>query len=71
LCKLKNSGHQVIGVGKIKDIFAGRGLTKSFPTIGNDLTMLKILEQMDKEKEGLIFVNLIDFDMLYGHRNDS
>jgi len=71
LCKLKKAGHQVIGVGKIKDIFAGKGLTKSYPTKGNNLTMSKILDLLDKEKEDLIFANLIDFDMLYGHRNDS
>lgn len=70
LDKLKNAGGQVIGVGKIGDIFAGRGLTQSHHTKGNISGMLKTLELLKIEKEGLIFVNLIDFDMLYGHRND-
>ena len=69
LDKLKNAGHRVVGIGKINDIFAGRGLTQSHHTKGNHSSMTKILELMDKE-EGLIFVNLIDFDMLYGHRNN-
>lgn len=68
--KLKKTGRQTIGIGKISDIFEAVGLTKSHHTKGNKSSMLKILEVMDREKEGLIFVNLIDFDMLYGHRNN-
>lgn len=68
--KLKKTGWQTIGIGKISDIFAATGLTKSHHTKGNKSSMLKILEVMDKGQEGLIFVNLIDFDMLYGHRNN-
>jgi len=70
LDKLKNAGCQVVGIGKVENIFAGRGLTQSHHTRGNNSSMLKILELMDMGKEGLIFANLIDFDMLYGHRND-
>lgn len=60
----------VTGVGKISNIFAGIGLTESFPTRDNDHGMQQILEVMGTFGPGLIFVNLIDFDMLYGHRND-
>ena len=67
---LKKAGKSVIGVGKIYDIFAGRGITETFPNKGNARNMEQTLELMDKEFEGLCFVNLVDFDMIYGHRND-
>ena len=67
---LKQAGKSVIGVGKIYDIFAGRGITETFPNKGNARNMEQTLELMDKEFEGLCFVNLVDFDMIYGHRND-
>ena len=67
---LKKAGKSVIGVGKIHDIFAGRGITETFPNKGNIRNMEQTLELMDKEFEGLCFVNLVDFDMIYGHRND-
>ncbi|HNZ67501.1 MAG: phosphopentomutase [Planctomycetes bacterium] len=67
---LKEAGYDSIGVGKIEDIFAGRGLTKSYPVKGNELCMKVTLELLDQEQNGLIFVNLVDFDMLYGHRQD-
>lgn len=67
---LKKAGESVIGVGKIHDIFAGRGITETFPNKGNIRNMEQTLELMDKEFEGLCFVNLVDFDMIYGHRND-
>ena len=67
---LKKAGKSVIGVGKIHDIFAGRGITETFPNKGNTRNMEQTLELMDKEFEGLCFVNLVDFDMIYGHRND-
>lgn len=70
LDKLKNAGYQVIGIGKIYDIFAGMGLTQSHPTKGNKSTMAKTLELIDTETNGLFFLNLIDFDMLFGHRNN-
>lgn len=62
--------QKVIGIGKIKDIFAGRGVSESFPTQNNEDGMNKIIEAVRKEFAGLIFVNLVDFDQLYGHRND-
>ncbi len=67
---VKESGKEVIAVGKISDIFAGRGVTEKILTKGNADGINKTLEIMDRDFEGLCFVNLVDFDMLYGHRND-
>lgn len=67
---VKESGKEVIAVGKISDIFAGRGITEKILTKGNADGINKTLEVMDRNFEGLCFVNLVDFDMLYGHRND-
>jgi phosphopentomutase len=64
------NGRGVIGVGKISDIFAGQGITESFPTDGNAEGMQQIDENWGRLKTGLIFANLVDFDMLYGHRRD-
>jgi phosphopentomutase len=63
------NGLAVIGVGKISDIFAGQGITESFPTDGNAEGMQRIAEQWERLEAGLIFVNLV-VDMLYGHRRD-
>lgn len=68
---LVKAGHQVVGIGKIPDIFAGRGVTTSFHTKNNDEGMATMLDVMDKFPAGLIFTNLVDFDMVYGHRNDA
>ena len=67
---LKNKGFDVIGVGKINDIFAGKGLTEYTYTKNNDDGMKKALEYQKKDFSGLCFINLVDFDMVYGHRND-
>ena len=67
---LKSEGFDVISVGKIFDLFAGRGLTESNPTKGNTEGIQKTIEFMDRDFNGLCFVNLVDFDMKYGHRND-
>lgn len=67
---LKDNGKTVIAVGKIKDIFVGRGITEAVYTKGNEDGIERTLEYLDKDFEGLCFVNLVDFDMLYGHRND-
>jgi phosphopentomutase len=67
---LKAAGKEVIGVGKIEDIFAHRGLTQSQHTGNNPADMAAILEFMAVDADGLIFANLVDFDMLYGHRNN-
>jgi phosphopentomutase len=71
LDRLKAADIPVIGVGKIDDIFAGRGLTASHHTQGNRDGMEQTLALADEVDEGLVFVNLIDFDMLYGHRRDA
>ncbi|MCD8218157.1 MAG: phosphopentomutase [Clostridiales bacterium] len=68
--QLKEQGLDVIGVGKINDIFAGKGITEFVRTSGNAEGIKRTLEYMDRDFEGLCFVNLVDFDMLYGHRND-
>ncbi len=70
LDQLKENGFDVIGVGKINDIFAGKGLTEYTYTSGNAEGIEKTLGYLDKDFEGLCFINLVDFDMLYGHRND-
>ncbi len=59
-----------ISVGKISDIFAGRGITESYFTHGNKEAMEKTDEIFEKDFKGLCFVNLVDFDMIYGHRQD-
>ncbi len=67
---LKSCGRDVIGIGKIHDIFAGVGLTEYTYTTGNEDGIAKTLEYMDRDFDGLLFVNLVDYDMLYGHRRD-
>lgn len=67
---ISESGLATIGVGKISDIFAGRGIQRSYPNRGNDKNMERVLKIMDEDFEGLCFINLVDFDMIYGHRND-
>lgn len=70
LDQLKSAGRDVISVGKIKDIFAGRGITEAVYTKGNEEGIERTLEYLERDFEGLCFVNLVDYDMLYGHRND-
>lgn len=67
---LANNGMQVTAVGKIKDIFAGEGVTNAVTTKGNKDGMDKSLQLMESDITGLVFTNLVDFDMLYGHRNN-
>jgi len=64
------NGIAVIGVGKIGDIFAGRGIAQSFPTTSNRDGMQKIDDLWRVSASGLLFANLVDFDMLFGHRRD-
>jgi phosphopentomutase len=71
LDRLVAEGRAVIGIGKISDIFAGRGLTRSLHSEGNADGMRLTLEALTALDRGLLFVNLVDFDMLYGHRNDT
>jgi phosphopentomutase len=67
---VQERGLEVCAVGKINDIYAGRGITDFETTKGNMECVKKTLEYMAKVKSGLIMTNLVDFDMLYGHRND-
>lgn len=67
---LQESGYTVLSVGKIVDIFAGRGITEYVRTQGNADGIDKTLAYMKKDFTGLCFTNLVDYDMLYGHRND-
>ncbi|HZK44007.1 MAG TPA: phosphopentomutase [Syntrophomonadaceae bacterium] len=64
------NGQEVIGVGKIKDIYAGRGVSRSCPTKNNLDGIKQIKEILKEDFQGLLFANLVDFDQLYGHRND-
>ncbi|HET6148691.1 MAG TPA: phosphopentomutase [Polyangia bacterium] len=65
------AGMPVVGVGKISDIFAGRGVSESLHSEGNRDGLRLTLEALARLARGLLFVNLVDFDMLYGHRNDA
>ncbi len=67
---IKAAGLDCIGVGKINDIFAGRGITEFVRTKSNADGMEKTFGYAQKDFHGLCFVNLVDFDMVYGHRND-
>lgn len=70
LDQMKESGLDVLGVGKINDIFAGKGITDTVRTHDNAEGIEKLIERTGRDFEGLCFVNLVDFDMVYGHRND-
>ena len=61
---------EVITIGKIEDLFSGRGITRAIHTEGNADGIEKNIEELKKDTEGLLFTNLVDFDMLYGHRNN-
>ena len=67
---LKENGFDVIGVGKISDIFAGRGITRAILSHGNEECMDASMSLSKEDFNGLCFINLVDFDMKYGHRND-
>lgn len=68
LCR--EAGLPVVGVGKVGDLFAGRGFLRSPHTSGNAETMSRLLEEVRVGGEGILMANLVDFDMLYGHRRD-
>jgi len=67
---LKRSGQLIVGIGKIEDLFNGRGLTRSIHTGNNAAGMGETVRLLKTMPRGLIFVNLVDFDTLYGHRNN-
>ncbi|WMJ85685.1 phosphopentomutase [Anaerocolumna sp. MB42-C2] len=70
LDEIKEKNLDVLAVGKINDIFAGQGITDMVRTANNAEGIERTLEYMKKDFEGLCFTNLVDFDMVYGHRND-
>src|SRR3972149_3479968 len=70
LDQLVTMGIEVIGIGKIEDLFGGRGITKAFHTQSNRDGVNQTLEVMKHLKSGLIFTSLVEFDTLWGHRND-
>ena len=68
---ISEDGLDVISVGKISDIFAARGVTEAIPSHNNEEGMEATLKLLEKDFHGLAFTNLVDFDSLYGHRNDA
>ena len=70
LDSVKEKGLPVVAIGKIEDLFAGRGMTSAVHTASDDAGMDEILKAMETIRGGLIFANLVDFDTQYGHRND-
>ncbi|MCR4933996.1 MAG: phosphopentomutase, partial [Lachnospiraceae bacterium] len=70
LDQLKEAGKDVLAVGKINDIFAGKGITEYVYTSDNADGIEKTLQWMDRDFDGLCFTNLVDTDMIYGHRRD-
>ena len=71
LDRIKDAGHETVAVGKIKDIFDGRGITKHLPAPPDDVAKVDaVLHALGRVESGLIFANLVDFDAKYGHRRD-
>lgn len=68
--ELKDAGYDVIAIGKINDIYDGEGVTKAIRTVSNMDGMDKLIESIDTDFTGISFLNLVDFDALYGHRRD-
>jgi len=66
---LSDAGVPVVAIGKVSDLFAGRGITRKMPTPSDDAGVDAVVTAMGEEPEGLIFANLVDFDSKYGHRN--
>jgi phosphopentomutase len=70
LHKVKKAGMEVVAIGKVGDIFAGEGITRNVAAKNNQQNIEQILALLQEDFRGLIFTNLVDFDMLFGHRND-
>jgi phosphopentomutase len=69
--KIKSAGHAVVAVGKIRDIFDGKGITEHLPAPPDDAAKIDaILDALGRVESGLVFANLVDFDAKYGHRRD-
>jgi phosphopentomutase len=67
---LTNRGISVTSIGKVRDLFGGRGITRALPARSDSEGLDQLLEVIRSPRSGLVFVNLVDFDTLYGHRND-
>ena len=70
LDRLTRHGIRVVAIGKINDLFAGRGIARATHTVSDADGMAQLVETMRETEDGLIFLNLVDFDTVYGHRND-
>jgi phosphopentomutase len=70
LDRLTAAGIPVVAIGKIEDLFAGRGITEAIHTKSDDHGMDEVFRAMERTDRGLLFANLVDFDTIYGHRND-
>lgn len=71
LDEISSRGYEVVGIGKISDIYCNQGITKSIKTKNNDMGMQEVIKIAKEENyKGLIFLNLVDFDSVYGHRRD-
>lgn len=70
LDQLKEKGYDVLAVGKINDIYGGKGITSTVRTKNNEEGIEVLIERTKEDFEGICFVNLVDFDMIYGHRNN-
>lgn len=70
LDRLTSMGVPVVAIGKVADLFAGRGIAKTVRTSSDTEGMDRLMAELNTTAEGLVFVNLVDFDTLYGHRND-
>ncbi len=68
---LKRNHFPVMGIGKIEDIFVGKGITRAVHTKNNHHGMECLMNELSITKNGLIFINLVDFDMVFGHRNNA
>lgn len=71
LNELKRNNFPVMGIGKIEDIFVGKGITRAVHTKNNRHGMECLMDELSITKNGLIFINLVDFDMVFGHRNNA
>ena len=70
LDRLHAAGHPTVGIGKIQDLFAGRGLSRALHTTSDEHGMDLVEAELEQTASGLVFANLVDFDTVYGHRND-
>ncbi|MCA1562722.1 MAG: phosphopentomutase [Acidobacteria bacterium] len=71
LDRLTEAGLPVVAIGKVEDLFAGRGITTAIHTVSDEDGMNRIESAMQSTRRGLIFANLVDFDTVHGHRNDT